>query len=252
MKFRNPKTGEVFTDKGEKFCGEHFPDCHGCPIWKARIGQYISCRTWVRLNPKLSAIIMGYELLEGEPTAISSVTIKLNPELMGNGGVGGEPVKSFSESYQEYREQQDDSLYLTECPECGSKDIEREPGTRQWTCHGCGWETHGKKSTLAKESEKETSADGGTQTHRPYKSEWLPPRAMLALSHVRYESEKMHGYSEYNYKQIPAKEHVGRALTHLCAWMTGDESNDHLAHAATRIMFALEMEIENGLSKDKR
>lgn len=152
MKFRNPKTGEVFTDKGEKFCGEHFPDCHGCPIWKARIGQYISCRTWVRLNPKLSAILMGYELLEGEQTAISSVTIKLNPEPMGSGGVGGEPAKSFSESCQEYREQQDDSLHLTECPERGSKDIEREPGTRHWTCHECGRES---------EPDRTAKADGG-------------------------------------------------------------------------------------------
>lgn len=106
MKFRNPKTGRIYEEYGIEFCGEYAgKECSICPVCRAKNGEH--CGDWVAKHPYEAAALMGYEVVGGEPERIAPITIKVNPELMGSGGTGCEPEKSFSQAYQEYREQQE-------------------------------------------------------------------------------------------------------------------------------------------------
>lgn len=49
-------------------------------------------------------------------------------------------------------------------------------------------------------------------------------------------------YGEWNWIGIPSEQHINHALIHIFAWLHGDCSEHHLAHAACRLLFAGEME----------
>ena len=98
---------------------------------------------------------------------------------------------------------------------------------------------------LSNDAPPSVNEQGGKQHHRPYRMQAIPPKAILEVGRVRYIGYNDLGYDDENYKLIAKEEHIGRALTHLFAYLAGDDSNDHLSHAACRILFALEIEIEN-------
>lgn len=74
---------------------------------------------------------------------------------------------------------------------------------------------------------------------------WSTPYAALAVARVMSE-----GHTKYdepgttpaqgNWHGIPVWSNIQHALTHLMLYAVGDKSEDHLAHAATRLMMALD------------
>ena len=93
--------------------------------------------------------------------------------------------------------------------------------------------------------EMSTNEIGGKQHKRPFRRQAIPPKAALEIGKVRYIGFNEYGYSDDNYKLIDANEHLGRALRHIFLALDGEDRRNNLIHAATRLLFALEQEIEN-------
>lgn len=88
-----------------------------------------------------------------------------------------------------------------------------------------------------------TNADGYKTRASPYRFELLPTDAVLAVCAIFTSGAKDHG--DWNWLKGDAKHHVGKACTHLCAWLTGDRSDDHLTHAGCRILMAIAIDLRS-------
>lgn len=81
---------------------------------------------------------------------------------------------------------------------------------------------------------------GGKQSAVPARVDLVPPLAIIEVGKCLQEGAAKYG--EFNWTRINPRDHVNHALVHLFAWLAEDKQDDHLAHAACRILFALEME----------
>lgn len=84
--------------------------------------------------------------------------------------------------------------------------------------------------------------EGGKQSHSPYAFHLLPVHAMFAAAEVAKAGAEKYGetFGNRNYTKIPPEEHIGHCIQHLYAYLAGDTSDDHLAHAIVRALFAFE------------
>lgn len=92
-------------------------------------------------------------------------------------------------------------------------------------------------SAVMEENEK-----GGKQSKVEYAFELLPPSALFAAAAVAKQGAEKYGesFGNRNYTKIPSTSHINHAIGHLYAHLSGDHSDDHLAHAIVRLLFAFD------------
>jgi hypothetical protein len=75
--------------------------------------------------------------------------------------------------------------------------------------------------------------------------------ALRAVAGVLRHGEKTH--TDDDWRQHDVLEHVAKAENHTRAWRYGDRTENHLANACTRLLFALELQNTNeNLSEDSQ
>lgn len=84
-----------------------------------------------------------------------------------------------------------------------------------------------------------TNSRGGTQSELKTRLELVPFNALIAEGVVLAEGAQKH--DAWNWLLISEADHINHALVHLYAHLSGDRSENHLAHAACRVHFALEL-----------
>lgn len=88
-----------------------------------------------------------------------------------------------------------------------------------------------------------TNSHGGKQSSTPYAFHLLPISSVFAAAEVAAYGASKYGedFSHRNYTKIPTEDHINHAIQHLYAYLAGDISDDHLAHAVVRTMFAYDV-----------
>jgi hypothetical protein len=87
----------------------------------------------------------------------------------------------------------------------------------------------------------ETNADGGSQSVIEHTFGTMPLNALSALSQLQRLGDQKYG--AHNWRQIAEPDHIDHAFAHLLGHCTGDRTEDHLLHAAWRLLAALEVRL---------
>lgn len=104
-------------------------------------------------------------------------------------------------------------------------------------------------ANLSPDAPMTTNEAGGKQSALPYRCDLLPAKAVLAVSAVLCKGAIK--YDPNNWRKISRDEHINHAMTHILALLAGDTQDDHLDHAACRLLMALEMEITTKQTKNE-
>lgn len=96
-------------------------------------------------------------------------------------------------------------------------------------------------------TETEVNERGGKQSKIPYRFDLLDAKAMARVAEILYDGANKYG--DNNWRLLDVNTNVNHALAHLFAYLSGDQMDDHLGHAACRIMFALGIHLQEELEE---
>jgi Domain of unknown function (DUF5664) len=69
----------------------------------------------------------------------------------------------------------------------------------------------------------------------------LDSAALFEMTHILYKGAIKYGVD--NWRQIPVEDHLNHLVSHVFAFLSGDRTDHHLAHAMCRAMFAQGVEL---------
>lgn len=94
-----------------------------------------------------------------------------------------------------------------------------------------------------------TNERGGKQSASEYFLRGLPPLAILRVGRIlkqgaeTYEDDPFGDISVRNWHRITSDEHLEHLLEHVVKFLSGDQSEDHAGHIATRALFFLHQHV---------
>ncbi len=98
---------------------------------------------------------------------------------------------------------------------------------------------------MASEGQTIENEQGGKQSFTEADFSQVPALALRLLAQCcGFGSRK---YGPGNWKKISIDSQIAHAMNHLNEFRAGDRSEPHLVNAAVRVMFALELAVEQGL-----
>lgn len=94
---------------------------------------------------------------------------------------------------------------------------------------------------VGKDAPTVVNGNGAKQSITLYRADLFPPLAYLHIAAILKTGAEKYGVN--NWRGIVVNDHINHALIHLAAHLAGDTQDDHLGHAACRLVMALEIAI---------
>lgn len=87
-----------------------------------------------------------------------------------------------------------------------------------------------------------TNERGGSQSEIPVRFDLIDAKALFEMAKVLDHGARKYG--EDNWRLISVNDHLNHLLMHTYAYLSGDQTDEHLSHILCRATFALGVELQ--------